>query len=169
MCQPENFITWGGSLLPRIETLEPRIRETALNRFYIPKLVSEGFTNPEIISRVEHAATIGMPPAHPIHRGKHKGHASSASALAMMANPSLASGMSHSRSLPSLARPNPPVFNHLVLSGPDRLPFAGHLPSVRTPSMHRNGSGRLQLQPFIAGPEQKWGPVARYMTSGRAI
>lgn len=56
VCQPENFLTWGGALLPRVETLEPRIRETALYRFYLPKLVEEGFQDPDVLRRVTAAA-----------------------------------------------------------------------------------------------------------------
>ncbi|CAL1163256.1 unnamed protein product [Cladocopium goreaui] len=54
--QPEGQITWGGAVLPRIETLDPRIRKVALERYYLPKLIEDGYARDPVIGRVIAAA-----------------------------------------------------------------------------------------------------------------
>mmetsp|Transcript_105669 Transcript_105669/g.252013 ORF Transcript_105669/g.252013 Transcript_105669/m.252013 type:complete len:136 (+) Transcript_105669:58-465(+) len=54
----EDHITWGGSVLPRIDTLDPRIRGVALERFYLPKLVENGYSADPAIGRIIAAAGL---------------------------------------------------------------------------------------------------------------
>ncbi|CAJ1351683.1 unnamed protein product [Effrenium voratum] len=56
----EDHITWGGSVLPRIDTLDPRIRGAgvALERFYLPKLVENGYSADPAIGRIIAAAGL---------------------------------------------------------------------------------------------------------------
>ncbi|CAE7349190.1 unnamed protein product [Symbiodinium natans] len=72
--RPEDQITWGGVLLPRIETLEPRIRGVALERYYLPKLAENGYAQaPQLLKRhcfegtesLEGLLVVGqVPPGH---------------------------------------------------------------------------------------------------------
>eukprot|EP00435_Cladocopium_sp_Y103_P058233 s558_g20.t1 len=57
--QPEGQITWGGAVLPQIETLDPRIRKVALERYYLPKLIEDGYARNPVIGRVIAAAETG--------------------------------------------------------------------------------------------------------------
>eukprot|EP00434_Breviolum_minutum_P002380 symbB.v1.2.002104.t1/scaffold114.1/size323002/10 len=61
--QPEGQLTWGGAVLPQIQTLSPRIRKVALERFYLPKLIENGYARDPVIGRVIAAAdTRPRPP-----------------------------------------------------------------------------------------------------------
>eukprot|EP00439_Symbiodinium_sp_Y106_P084095 s101_g24.t2 len=91
---PEDQISWGGVLLPRIETLDPRIRGVALERYYLPKLVENGAAHP-VIDRVIQAAQV--PRDRRSHRSKHR-----------------PGGISHASSLPSI--PGAPSAAHASMS-----------------------------------------------------
>eukprot|EP00913_Durusdinium_trenchii_P025491 g23929.t1 len=42
----ESHLTWGGAVLPEIQSWSPRVRQVALERYYLPKLIEEGYATP---------------------------------------------------------------------------------------------------------------------------
>ncbi|OLP92091.1 hypothetical protein AK812_SmicGene26150 [Symbiodinium microadriaticum] len=132
---PEDQISWGGALLPRIETLDPRIRGVALERYYLPKLVENGAAHP-VIDRVIQAAQL--PRDRQSHRSKHR-----------------PAGIRHACSLPSIPRV-PSAAAHVSMSASRSV---GHRQSVKPPI--GSGRGAAYQEPYVAGPRVQWGPVAQ--------
>eukprot|EP00930_Biecheleria_cincta_P075377 TRINITY_DN62548_c0_g1_i1.p1 TRINITY_DN62548_c0_g1~~TRINITY_DN62548_c0_g1_i1.p1 ORF type:complete len:212 (+),score=20.16 TRINITY_DN62548_c0_g1_i1:32-667(+) len=182
---PENFISWGGALLPRIETLEPRIREIALERYYIPKLIEEGFVGDAVIDRVTKKAMDAQRQDRRNHRQLvWKDRSRNIPKLDVLRATVAASDNSRSLARPpeSSARPVfndrlPPVLQH-VQRPRNTLFYAPSQRAVSLPSLRgaappdgkqfshshdhaRRTGGHEVMSAFVPGPRTQWGPVAR--------
>lgn len=173
-CKAEKFITWGGSLLPPIQNLEPNVRRDYLHKYYLPKL-QEDRQPTEVLRRVTNAAI-----------GNEGGRKKSGTSSRPPPTPPTLTCSSTGSPKRNASMPLP----HLSRSASQPLPIS----TQRTPgSMAVNtDSGRygtLWLQPrgdmmdpiasktsfhrgaaieepkFQAGPKRLWGPVA-HMTQG---
>lgn len=167
----EQMITWGGALLPPIETLHTSVRHDYLHKFYLPKLQADSQPQ-EVLKRVTSAALadkgytdtqlfeaqlkarkaptpqISAPsPAHGSSNGRKRDSDFHPRRLHRSASEPLP-GQSTQRQPGSLAVPT------------DSGKYGTYWLAPHSTSA-QYGAGTPNQRPFHAGPDRLWGPVAK--------
>jgi len=172
---PEHHLSWGGALLPAIQTVDPQFRQQALEKYYLPKLLDE--QQPiEVFDRVTRAAEGKLRPGSGESRTSKRSsiaasHRSGARSLPRIAGMPGASGHSQSsvsaaeRYAPRVMTGEAARFVNLTprghCAGKAWLPCS-NLPMMRPPSQ-ANQLAPPGSQRFFAGPRGQVGPVGRLL------
>mmetsp|Transcript_70992 Transcript_70992/g.123131 ORF Transcript_70992/g.123131 Transcript_70992/m.123131 type:complete len:215 (-) Transcript_70992:19-663(-) len=162
--KPENYITWGGSLMPPIESIEPRVRREFLNRFYLPRLQEEHHAY-EVLKRTAEKglctdSELKHPSALSSRRRAHAGFPS----------PPMAGSRSHAtghRQTPllscSLSEPN--VTSVRQRGGLGVATEDGRYGQLWLPRR----ANQQQPSGYLAGPRHMWGPVAHALHAQQRV